>query len=166
LHNSRRRRPPRVLAWLIVLAALAALGSGPAPPDIDSDEYEKATRALLCDCGCHPQSIRDCACGRADELGDQIAGMIRGGMSGLQVIDDFVARKGEQIRVAPLARGFNLVAWLGPAVLLIGAAVGVTFLLRRWRREAPVEVTPNDTPEIDPNDPYLAKLRKDLERYS
>jgi len=29
-----------------------------------------------------------------------------------------------------------------------------------------VEVTPNDTPEIDPNDPYLAKLRKDLERYS
>jgi len=92
--------------------------------------------------------------------------MIRGGMSGVQVIDDFVARKGEQIRVAPLARGFNLVAWLGPAVLLIGAAVGVTFLLRRWRREAPVEATPVDTPEIDPDDPYLARLREDLERYS
>jgi cytochrome c-type biogenesis protein CcmH len=166
LRSPARPTLPRGLAWLLVAAAVAALGSGPAPPDIDADEYERATRALLCDCGCHPQSIRDCACGRADQLGNEIAGMIRGGMSGEEVIDDFVARKGEQIRVAPLARGFNLVAWLGPAVLLIGAAVGVAFLLRRWRRKAPSEASVDTGPEIDPDDPYVTRLRKDLERYS
>jgi cytochrome c-type biogenesis protein CcmH len=164
---SRRRlsRPATGLLVLAVLAALAAMGAGPAPPDIDAAEYEKATRALLCDCGCHPQSIRDCACGRADELAHQIAGMIRGGMSGDEVIEDFVARKGEQIRVAPVARGFNLVAWLGPALLLVAAAVALTFVLRRWRRAAPAEGPRETAPEIAPDDPYLAKLRKDLERY-
>jgi cytochrome c-type biogenesis protein CcmH len=151
--------------WIALVLALAALGSGPAPADIAAEEYEKATRALLCDCGCNPQSIRDCACGRADELGAEIARMIRGGMTGEQVIADFVARKGEQIRVAPLARGFNLVAWLGPAILLIGAAVAVALVLRRWRREAPVEKPEASSPPVSPDDPYLAKLRKDLERY-
>ena len=154
------------MRWLALGVVLAALGAGPAPPDISSDDYEKATRALLCDCGCNPQSIRDCACGRADELGAEIAGMIRGGMSGDQVIDDFVARKGEQIRVAPLARGFNLVAWLGPAVLLLAAAVGVALVLRRWRGSTPAAESLEETrPDLDPDDPYLARLQKDLERY-
>jgi cytochrome c-type biogenesis protein CcmH/NrfF len=159
----------RTVRCLIVIAAVAALGSAPAPPDIDNESYEHATRAILCDCGCHPQSIRDCACGRADELGRHIAGMIRDGMSGEQVIADFVERKGEQIRVAPLATGFNLVAWLGPTVLFLAGAVGLVFVLRRWRRTALLEADASSaapaSPAVDPDDPYLARLQKDLERY-
>ena len=125
-----------------------------------------ASSTILCDCGCHPQSVWDCACGRAAELRDEIAGMIRTGRTGDQVIEEFVARQGEQVRIAPLARGFNLVAWLGPAFLFFGAAVAIVLVLRRWRRSAPA-APDAQTPvaAIDPDDPYLARLRDDLERF-
>ncbi len=156
----------RTMRCLVVIAALAGLGAGPSPPDIESEPYEKATRTLLCDCGCHPQSIRDCACGRADALGGQIAGMIRDGMSAEQVIADFVSRKGEQIRVSPLASGFNLVAWVGPTVLFVAASGAIVLVLRRWRRTAPTEQDPSPmVAGADPDDPYLARLREELERY-
>lgn len=97
-------------------------------------EYDQAARTILCDCGCHPQSVHDCACGRAEEMRAEIAGEIAAGKTGTQVIEAYVARHGEKILVAPPAVGFNLVAWLGPGVLLVGAALGLTLVLKRWRR--------------------------------
>jgi cytochrome c-type biogenesis protein CcmH len=110
-------------------------------------EYDQAARTILCDCGCHPQSVHDCACGRAEEMRGEIAGEIASGKTGAQVIEAYVARHGEKILVAPPAVGFNLVAWLGPGVLLVGAALGLTLVLRRWRRSrtpAPAGAPPLD----------------------
>jgi cytochrome c-type biogenesis protein CcmH/NrfF len=156
----------RIRWWLVALGLLAALGAAPFPPGSgDAVEFDKATRTILCDCGCHPQSVHECACGRAAELREEIAGMIRSGHTADEVIQDFVARKGEQVRIAPLARGFNLVAWIGPTVLFFVAAAGVALLLVRWKRGAPAART-EAGPGIDPDDPYLARLREDLEKYS
>lgn len=105
-----------------------------APPQ--AAEYDQAARTILCDCGCHPQSVHDCACGRAEEMRAEIAGEVASGKTGAQVIEAYVARHGEKILVAPPAVGFNLVAWLGPGVLLVGAALGLTLVLKRWRRPA------------------------------
>ena len=150
----------------MLFVAVLSVAAGPIPPDTDPVQFEKATRTILCDCGCHPQSIYDCACGRAAELRDEIAGMIRAGQSGDDVIEGFVARQGEQVRIAPLARGFNLVAWLGPAFLFFGAAIALVLVLRRWRRNAPAAPeTQAPVAAIDPDDPYLARLREDLERF-
>lgn len=156
-------RAVRVAALLLAVLSAAA---GPIPPNTDPEQFEKATRTILCDCGCHPQSVYDCACGRAAELRDEIAGMIRAGRSGAEVIESFVARQGEQIRIAPLARGFNLVAWIGPACLFLGAALALVLVLRRWRRNVPPASDARaPVPEIDPDDPYLARLREDLKRF-
>lgn len=161
--GARGARAGRVAVLLVAAWCTAA---GPIPPDVDAVQFEKATRTILCDCGCHPQSVYDCACGRAAELRDEIAGMIRAGRSGEDVIEGFVARQGEQVRIAPLARGFNLVAWLGPAFLFLGAAVALVLVLRRWRRSAPA--APDGQAPIavvDPDDPYLARLREEVERF-
>jgi cytochrome c-type biogenesis protein CcmH len=104
-----------------------------------------AVKTILCDCGCHPQAVHDCACGRAEEMRSEIAARIAQGKTGQQVIDAYVAHHGEKILVAPTAQGFNLVAWLGPGALLVGAAVGLTLVLKRWRRptsEAPHRESP------------------------
>ncbi len=100
----------------------------------EAAQYDQAAKTILCDCGCHPQSVHDCACGRAEEMRAEIAGEIASGKTAAQVIEAYVARHGEKILVAPPAAGFNLVAWLGPGVLLVVAAVGLTLVLRRWRR--------------------------------
>jgi len=110
-------------------------------------EYDQAAKTILCDCGCHPQSVHDCACGRAEEMRAEIAGEIASGKTGAEVIEAYVARHGEKILLAPPAAGFNLVAWLGPGVVLVGAALGLTLVLKRWRRpEAPAAA---DAPPLE-----------------
>lgn len=153
------------LGALLLLLALTPAAAQPAG-GFDSVEYEKAISAILCDCGCHPQSVKDCACGRAAEMRDEMRAMIAGGMSGEQVIDDYVARNGEQIRVAPVASGFNLVAWIGPLIGLLLASFGLLWLIRRWSRESAADeampvATVLDTRE---DDPYRERLRAAMER--
>jgi cytochrome c-type biogenesis protein CcmH len=133
---------------------------------VDDAEFLKAARTILCDCGCHPQSVYDCACGRAAEMREEIAAQLRQGNTGDEVIDSYVARHGEQIRIAPLARGFNLVAWVGPGLGLLAAAAGTALVLRRWLRRLPAEQAP--APAARPgvrDEEYRARLDAALREY-
>ncbi len=143
-------------AALPALAALA-LSAGALAAERES-EYSRAIETIRCDCGCHPQSVADCACGRAAEMRREIAAQIDQGRSAEEVIAAYVARHGEQIRIVPEARGFSLVAWLGPLVLLPVAAWLVVAVLRRWRRRVEPAL-----PALDPDDPYLARVERELE---
>jgi len=122
---------------------------------------------ILCDCGCHPQSVHACACGRAAEMREEIAAALTGGgpggrpQSAKQVIAAYVARYGEKIRIAPTKRGFNLVAWLGPSIALLTAGVALSLALRRWRAHSPGVPVPAGVPaDLDPA--YLQRLRREL----
>lgn len=163
-----RKTPAVSLAALLVVASSAVATAQIA---YDHPEYLKAATTILCDCGCHPQSVHECACGRADEMRREIAGMIvsgtdGSGMSGDEVIALYVAEKGEQIRIAPTATGFNLVAWLGPGILLLAAGIGLLFALRRWSRSHGARDGESEPPvNVDPDDPYVARVKKALEKY-
>ena len=128
-----------------------------------SQAYEKAASALLCDCGCHPQSVKACACGHAEQLRQAIAAEARSGKNGDEIIAAEVARKGPQILVTPPALGFNLVAWTGPAIGILGATILIALMIRRWRRAfaaIPVEPRAETSPA---DDAYRARLRRELE---
>jgi cytochrome c-type biogenesis protein CcmH len=128
-----------------------------------SAAFERAATTILCDCGCHPQSVKDCACSRADEMREALAQEAASGKSGDAIIASYVARYGQKILVSPPASGFNLVAWTGPAIGLIGAAVMIALMIRRWQRTSaahPADMLPASA-AVD--DAYLAKLRKDVE---
>lgn len=125
--------------------------------------YDKAANALLCDCGCHPQSIKECACGRAEELRQSLAADARAGKTGDEIIAAYVAKYGQKILVAPPAKGFNLVAWTGPAVGLLGAAILIALMIRRWRREStalPAEPLPDGSAA---DDAYRSRLKREIE---
>ncbi len=158
----RERVRRRVLPGAAVLGVLLCLGAGPLPPDVDRGEFEKAARVILCDCGCHPQSVYDCACGRAAEMREEIAAQIRKGRTGDQVVADYVARHGEKILIAPKASGFNLLAWLGPGFALVGGIAGLFLAIRRWAREAAAGAARDTTPSVAADDPYLARLERHL----
>ena len=133
------------------------------PEGAAGQAYERAATTLLCDCGCNPQSIKECACGRAEEMRVALAGDAAAGKSGDEIIAAYVAKYGQKILVSPPATGFNLIAWAGPAVGLLGAAVMITFMIRRWHRTSaalPAETVP---PSSAVDDAYLARLRKDVE---
>jgi len=147
-----------VLGCLLVVAVLS-----PAALAYDEAEYLKAAERVLCDCGCHPQSVAACACGRAAELREEMRAMVAGGMSGDEVIASYVAKHGEKILIAPDAEGFNLVAWLGPLAMLLIGIVAIVLLVRRWSPKKGGVAGEVSRPELSPDDPYVSKLRRELE---
>jgi cytochrome c-type biogenesis protein CcmH len=159
--------PDRSTLGGLLLLLLITTGIAAQPTaNFDSAGYEEAITTILCDCGCHPQSVKACACGRAAEMRDDMRKMIVAGMSGQGVIDDYVAKNGEQIRIAPVASGFNLVAWIGPLIGLVLACFGLVWLIRRWSREVGSGQSDSTPPfaEAAGDDPYREKLRAAMEK--
>jgi cytochrome c-type biogenesis protein CcmH len=157
------RSPATALTVAVILAVVPlALGSG-------VDEYEHAAKTILCDCGCHPQSVHDCACSRAAEMRDEIRALVDQGQSGEQVIARYVAEHGESIRIAPVARGFNLLAWIGPLAGLVVALVAILLVARRWAAAsaaasaaAAAAAGPAATARAD-DGAYRERLRREIE---
>jgi cytochrome c-type biogenesis protein CcmH/NrfF len=133
------------------------------PAGAAGQAYERAATQLLCDCGCNPQSIKECACGRAEELRVALAQDASAGKSGDEIIAAYVAKSGQKILVSPPASGFNLIAWTGPAIGLLGATVMIALMIKRWHRSSaalPAEAVP---PTTALDEAYLARLRRDVE---
>lgn len=159
--DRRRSRARREAARILLQTALfALLALAPARADFES-EYDLAARTLLCDCGCSPQSVHDCACGRAAEMRNEIAAQVRGGRTGQQILDEAVARNGEKVLIAPRASGFNVVAWLAPMFALVFGTAGVFALARRWRKPAAALPAPPAAPAAS-DDPYVARLEREV----
>ena len=148
-----------LLCSVLLVAALSPV----ALASYDEAEYLKAAETILCDCGCHPQSVAACACGRAAELREEMRAMVAGGMSGDELIASYVAKHGEKILIAPDAEGFNLLAWLGPFAMLLFGVVAIVFLVRRWGPKKTDGAEMAATPDLSPDDPYVNKLRRELE---
>ena len=155
------RNKTRAVALLCSVMIVAALA--PVALAYDEAEYLKAAEMILCDCGCHPQSVAACACGRAAELRGEMIAMVEGGMTGDEVIASYVAKHGEQILIAPDGEGFNLVAWLGPLVLLLGGIVAIVLLIRRWSPKKSDGTSDGAESALSPDDPYVSRLRRELE---
>ncbi len=155
----------RALVCLVgVLLCVLPLVPAAGAAAFDVAEYDTATHMLLCDCGCHPQSVHDCACGRAAEMRVEIHGLISQGMSGEEVITQYVDRIGDHIRIVPTARGFNLVAWLGPLFALLTGSVLTLLLIRRWTRHTDSAATATPAaPAAARDEVYEQRLRDALE---
>jgi cytochrome c-type biogenesis protein CcmH/NrfF len=125
--------------------------------------YEKAASAILCDCGCHPQSVLSCACSHAEEMREAIAAEASAGRTAEEIIAGYVARSGESILVVPKAEGFNLLAWLGPTAALLMAIAAIALVLRRWRAGASREALGASAAVPAPGDAELARLRRAID---
>ena len=160
---SKRRVPIPLIGLLLCVSVMARADQAAG---FDAAEYDQATRMILCDCGCHPQSVHDCACGRAAGMRVEIHGLVSQGMSGDEVIAHYVKRVGDQIRIVPTATGFNLIAWLGPLIGLVAGSVLMIFLIRRWSRATDAGLP--ETQALPPSaaasdDAYQQRLRDALE---
>lgn len=138
------------------LAAIPASGAAKAA-------YEEAAGAILCSCGCHPQSVKDCACREAEEVREAIGAKASAGQSGEAIIASYVAEFGEKILVVPKAEGLNLVAWTAPGIGLVLAAAGVALLIRRWRARGPAPAPAGAAVALAADDPYAERLAREIE---
>jgi cytochrome c-type biogenesis protein CcmH len=80
-----------------------------------------------------------------------------------EIKDELVAQFGDRVLALPPDKGFNLVAYLVPAaIVLLGIGTVATIAVKR-RRSGTTPATPASTPALGGDD--AARLEADLERY-
>jgi cytochrome c-type biogenesis protein CcmH len=134
-----------VLGAALVLAAPAAA----APSEADLEQ-----QFMCVECGTalsvsqSPVADRERALIRRD---------LAAGKSVAQIKADMVEAYGPDVLAEPSGGGFDVTAWLVPAVLVLLAAAGLLVAARRWRRPQGAQPAP---PPLDPAD--AARLDADL----
>ncbi len=117
---------------LILLAASAARGVNPSPAARSVGEK------VVCLCGC-VAILNQCPhqnCSTHDEVNAVIEKLLAEGKSEPEVIQALAARFGTKILAAPPAKGFNIAAWVLPALGLIFGFVAVVMVVRGLRKPA------------------------------
>lgn len=107
---------------------------------------------------CRSQSIRQSRSFMADDMRRRVRALIAEGKSDDEIKQYFVDRYSTWVLLTPPRRGFNLAAYLLPAVVVLVGAVGLVVASRRWKRAASGEATKPPLPS-----PQLARLERELE---
>ncbi|MHB8839258.1 MAG: cytochrome c-type biogenesis protein [Gemmatimonadaceae bacterium] len=86
---------------------------------------------------CQGVSIQDSPSELAQQMRTVVKEQLAAGKAPDEVKDYFVSKYGEWILLEPKARGFNLLVYALPAVLVLGGAVFLVFLVKKWTAAAP-----------------------------
>jgi cytochrome c-type biogenesis protein CcmH len=135
----------------LVLAPAAAAAPQASLPDIEDE-------VMCAQCGT-PLNASDSPV--ADDERAFIRKLIAQGRTKEQIKSALVAEYGEEILALPDDDGFDLAAYLVPALLALVAAAGVAVAARRWRRSP--AAAPEPGAELDPDD--AQRLERELAAY-
>lgn len=100
---------------------------------IQNELYLAITNEVRC-LVCQNQSIADSTAPLAADLRREIRRMIEAGQGEAKIKDFLVDRYGDFILYKPTFRSWNLVLWLGPAVLVVIGFAALAFNVRQRKR--------------------------------
>lgn len=142
-----RRALAIALAGLALLPALVAAAS--------VSDVAKQVRCPTCNT---PLDVSNAPAALA--MREYIAQRIDQGWSEERIIDDLVDQFGEGILVTPPKRGFDLIAWLVPGILVAAGLAAIPVVTRAWARRSRAA-----GPEPPPPTPAEARrLEEELRR--
>jgi cytochrome c-type biogenesis protein CcmH len=142
---------------LLLLGGLPSVGQA-TPPDLEA-QVRAIAQQLRCPV-CQGLSVGDSPSELAHEMRSLVREQLQQGKTAEEVLDYFVQRYGEWILLAPPKRGFNLVIWVLPFLLLPLGAAAVYAGVRRWVHQP----APAAASTLDPQD--AARLRRELDSYT
>ena len=98
---------------------------------------------------CQNQSLADSDAELAEDLRAEVYDMIQSGKSDDEIVDFLVARYGDFVLYNPPVKPANYLIWFGPFVLLLVAAFLLLRAVRRQKRTAVTDITPEQRARLD-----------------
>ncbi|PZR16704.1 MAG: cytochrome c-type biogenesis protein CcmH [Archangium gephyra] len=150
---------------MIALVLSLVLTQGYAPPrqgqdPLDAQREERVQRVgkLLRCAVCQGVSIADSPASMARAQLDKVRELVAEGKTDDEIFDYFVDRYGQWALMEPRKSGVALTVWVAPILLLV---IGLLLVLGTMGKK-PAQV-PSPPQGEEPNDDYLAQVRKDLD---
>ena len=124
---------------MALLCILAICGSAEGK-DVEA-EARKIDDLLMAPC-CWTQPVSKHYSGSANEIRRGVREMLREGKTRQEVLDFYVEKYGQRILAMPPARGFNITAYVLPAVFLIAGGWVLVAVFRKLRAGRPAGAPP------------------------
>ncbi len=132
----------------------------------DLDRMARAVEEKLIAPCCFMQTLANHSSPKADELKREIRDLLQQGRSEEEVLQYFLDTYGERILAVPQPRGFNMLAYFVPPLLVLVAAVGMALWIRRHTARPSTARPPADEVPPRTNDPALVeRMRAELANF-
>ena len=112
---------------------------------------------------CAGQTIAQSNNETSAQMRDLVVRKLRQGESKEEILQYFESRYGERIMAKPNKKGFNLILWVLPFVLVAIAAILIYFLIHRWSSRA--QAAPAANFDEDQLSEYQERLEKELKQF-
>ena len=90
---------------------------------------------------CQGLSIQDSPSELSQQMRTVVKEQLATGKSEQQVKDYFISKYGEWILLEPQAHGFNMLVYALPALLVIGGAIFLVVIVKKWTAATPASAT-------------------------
>jgi len=143
----------RALATLL-LGVVILIGAGD-----NSARVEKLGHKMICMCGCN-QVLLECnhyGCPYLTPEHQELVAAVNRGDSDGSILQAFIDKYGTTVLAAPTGRGFDLVAWIMPYLVLIVGVGGIALIVRAWHKRFAGNTVPA-TSGMSPAD--ISRLRE------
>lgn len=136
----------RALAAILALVTTIAFAQS-TDPALDSrlKTLEEELRCLVC----QNQSLADSDAELAHDLRAEVYEMIQAGKSDEEIVEFLVARYGDFVLYNPPIKPSTYLIWFGPFALLLLAGFLLQRAVRRQKRTAVTDITPEERARLD-----------------
>jgi cytochrome c-type biogenesis protein CcmH len=124
-----------VIVFAMLLSFSTARAQVAAPPVARDSALEARTSAVAAQLRCpvcQGLSIQDSPSDLAQSMRSLVRDQLAEGKSPEEVKAYFVSKYGEWILLAPKARGFNVLAYALPVMVVLGGGLLIVFAVRKW----------------------------------
>ena len=133
-------------------------------PSLESNLNQLMT-SVYCYCGCVRETIKNCVCGNAQQIEMDFRNRLINGGTVQQIRADYLARHGTQFSALMPVKGFNIVAYAMPAII-IGLLGVIVFLVLKSKRSAALTQSSVATePQQSASADQYEQIEEELERY-
>ena len=148
----------------LISAAAAQEQELTTDPSLESNLNQLMT-SVYCHCGCVRETIKNCVCVNAQQIEMDFRNRLINGGTVQQIRADYLARHGTQFSALMPVKGFNIVAYAMPAVIIALLGVIVFLVLRSKRSAALTQSSVATEPQQPAAADQYEQIEEELKRY-